>query len=609
MNRKLSCLAGALLAAVPPVVVQAAEERAVVVTATRTAQLADEVLAPMVVITREEIERSQASDLADLLRFRAGFDIGRNGGPGQSTSLFLRGTESNHVMVMIDGVRMNPATIGGAALQNIDPALIERVEVVKGPRSALYGTEAIGGVINVITRRASQGTEANASVAAGSFDTLRFTFGARHAATGGTRLGVDGSAYRTDGFPTFTTSDVDRGHDNRSVNAFLGHRFALLDVELSHYQAKGNTEYLGFSFDPSVPPPPLDQDFENSVTALRLQAEPTSNWVTRLRLSQARDEIDQSQDDDFAHTDRIGLDWQNDVQIGRAHLLTAGIEILREETTAASFGTVFDEERDIDAVYLQDAIEYGAHRGLIAGRYVDYEGFGGHFIWNVEYGYLLTQATRFTVGAGTAFRAPDQTDRFGFGGNPDLEPEESRNVEIGLRHRFSPAQRVALQVFQNDIDNLIEFDFAASGMFNIAEARIRGAEASYEYAAGPWRLAAAATMQDPKSLDSGNQLPRRAKRSATASVSYTADRWQLGTDLLAASNRRDSDFSDAILAGYGLANLTAAVSLGRDWTLRARVENLFDKDYMLADGFRTAERSYLVQLGWRSGGGGQAANP
>lgn len=603
MSRKLSCLTGALLAAVSSFAVHAASDReAVLVTATRTAQLADEVLAPVVVITREEIERLQASDLADVLRLHAGFDIGRNGGPGQTTSLFMRGTESNHALVMIDGVRINPGTIGGAALQNIDPALVERIEVVKGPRSSLYGSDAIGGVVNIITRRGAQGTEANASAGAGSFGTTRFAGGVRHAA-GGTRFGIEASSYRTDGFRPRTDSDLDRGHDNLGVNAYLGRRFARLDLELSHFQAKGNTEYLDFFLDP------LDQDFKNSVTALRLQVEPAANWVMRLRLSQAKDEIDQNQDADFAHTDRRTLDWQNDVQIGRAQLLTGGIEIAREKTEAASFGTVFDEERDIDAVYLQDAIEYGAHRGLLAARYTDYEGFGGHLTWDAEYGYWLTGATRLTAAVGTAFRAPDQTDRFGFGGNPDLEPEESRNVELGLRHRFSPAQRASLQLFQNDIDDLIEFDFVDSLMVNVAEARIRGAEAAYEYAAGRWRFGAGATVQDPRLRATGMQLPRRAKRSATASLVYTADRWQLGADVLAASSRRDSEFSDVVLPGYGIANLTAALSLGHGWTLRARVENAFDKDYTLADGYNTAERSYLVQLAWRYAAGVERTQP
>ncbi|MDR2876570.1 MAG: TonB-dependent receptor [Chromatiales bacterium] len=598
MKSRLFPFAGMLLATSSFISVSSvygADASPVVVTATRTALDVDEVLAPVVVITREQIERQQGMDIADLLRFHAGFDIGRNGGPGQATSLFLRGTDSNHVLVMIDGVRINPGTIGGAALHNLQPELIERIEVVKGPRSALYGSDAIGGVINIITRRATQGDEVDISAAGGSFDTTRFTAGARHASDSGMRFGVDVSSYNTDGFAPSTSSDVKRGHDNLGVNAHVGQRFSLFDVELTHFQAQGNTEYLDFFL------APLDQDFLNSVTALRFEATPSANWRTRLKLSQMKDEIDQNQSEDFAHTDRRTIDWQNDVHLGSAQLLTAGLEFSREQTSAASFGTVFDEDRDIRAAYLQDAIEYGAHRAVLATRYTDYDGFGEQLTWGVDYGYWLTEATRFTAAVGTAFRAPDQTDRFGFGGDPNLKPEKARNVELGMLHRFSPAQRVTLQAFQNDLDQLIEFDFSAGGMINIAQARIRGVELSYEYAAGPWYFLTQATMQDPVSRDSGNQLPRRTKRSVTASLDYTLKRWQLGSDMLLAAERRDSDFSDATLPGYGIVNLHAALALGNGWSLRARVENLFDKEYELAAGFRTAERSYLLQLGWRYG--------
>ncbi|MDX9740264.1 MAG: TonB-dependent receptor [Gammaproteobacteria bacterium] len=570
---------------------------AVVVTATRTAQSADQALAPMVLIEREELERLQAADLGEVLRLHAGLDIGRNGGPGQATSLFMRGTDSNHTLVMIDGVRMNPATIGGAAIHNLDPELIERIEVVKGPRSSLYGSDAIGGVINIITRRAAQGAQADASASAGSHGSNRFAAG-WSLADGDFRYGLRASVYDSDGYAPLTASPIEAGHERVSLDAHAGGRIGALDVELSHVRVSGNTEYVD-SFTLAL----LDQDFLNTVTALRLEATPGSTWVTRLRLSEIRDEIDQNQGVDFAHTQRFAVDWQNDVQLGRAQLLTAGIELMREEADVVSFGSGFDEERDIAAVYLQDAIELGAHRGQLAARHTDYEGFGSHVTWDAQYGYLLTEATRITAAVGTAFRAPDQTDRFGFGGNPDLAPEESRNVEFGLRHRFAPAHGVALQVFQNDIDNLIEFDFIGTGgMTNLGEARIRGVELGYDWASGPWRLISAATLQDPQ-LRSGGQLPRRAKRSLTLGIVHDAKRWQLGADLLATSSRRDSGFSDVILGGYTLLNASALLRLGDDWTLRGRIENLFDRDYALADGFRTGGREARIELAWRYGAG------
>lgn len=566
---------------------------AVVVTANRTAQAADQVLAPVILIEREELERLQAADLGEVLRLHAGLDIGRNGGPGQATSLFMRGTDSNHALVMIDGVRMNPATIGGAAIHNLDPELIERIEVVKGPRSSLYGSDAIGGVINIITRKAAKGMQADASASTGSHGSRRFSAGLSMAETD-FRYGLRASVYDSDGYAPLLASPIEVGHERVSLDAHAGGRIGALDVELSHFRVSGNTEYVdAFTL------APLDQDFLNTVTALRLEATPAENWATRLRLSEIRDEIDQNQGDDFAHTQRLAIDWQNDVQLGRAQLLTAGIELMREEADVFSFGSGFEEERDIAAVYVQDAIEAGSHRGQLAARYTDYEGFGSHVTWDAQYGYLIAAETRITASVGTAFRAPDQTDRFGFGGNPDLAPEKSRNVELGLRHRFAPAHGVALQVFQNDIDNLIEF-VGTRGMTNLGEARIRGIELGYDWSQGPWRLNSSATLQDPR-LRSGGQLPRRAKRSLNAAIVYDAGRWQLGADVLTTSSRRDSEFSDAVLGGYTLLNASAQLRLGDDWVLRGRIENLFDKDYALADGYRTAGREARIELAWRFG--------
>lgn len=585
-------LAGSLLSVS---VVTAQEADPILVTATRTAQIADEALAPVIVITREEIERTQAVDLPELLRLHAGLDIGRNGGPGQAASLFIRGTESNHTLVMIDGVRINPGTIGGAAIHNINPGMIERVEIVKGPRSALYGSEAVGGVINIITRTGADGTRSHAGATAGSFSTSEITAGTRHHREG-RRWGIEVASLDTDGFPTTTGSGLDRGHENDSVNAYAGARLRGLDLEASHFRTTGTTEYIDFLLNPR------DQDFENSVSAVTLRADPLANWTTRVRLSRARDELEQNQGPDFARTERDALDWQNDIQIGMAQLLTAGLWLAREETATLSFGTGFDEDVDINAFYLQDDIDLGAHRLLLAARYSDHDAFGGHTTWDLEYGYRVSADTRVSAALGTAFRAPDSTDRFGFGGDPDLDPEESRNVELGLRHRLAAHQDLAVNVFDNRIENLIEFDFGTSQMVNIGRARIRGVEATYELGTARWDARVAAIIQDPENEITGNQLPRRAKRGLTASLNFTPGRYELGGDLVVAGRRRDSDFSNVRMGGYGVVNLTAGVRLAPGWRLRGRVENLFDKAYELADGFNTAERSYFAEIAYTHGG-------
>ena len=266
------------------------------VTATRSEKLLNELVVGAVVITRAEIESSGATDLAELLRYHAGLEIGRNGGPGQTTSLFIRGTESNHTLVLIDGVEMNPGTIGGAAIQNISPAIIERIEIVKGPRSSLYGSEAIGGVINVITRKAKQ-TGLETRLTYGTYDTKKVT--AHSAFREDDRFASFTLDWNNvDGFPSLRNQTVDRGYDNLSVNLRAGLSINGHAFEFTHWQASGNTEYFGFdtaAFDTGA----LDQDYSNRVTSLSLTSNFTEQWQSKLLLGHANDNIEQNQFDFF----------------------------------------------------------------------------------------------------------------------------------------------------------------------------------------------------------------------------------------------------------------------------------------------------------------------
>ena len=593
--KMISALSAAGLAST----LHAAEESPIIVTATRTAQIADQALAPVIVIDRATIERSAAADVADLLRYHAGIDIGRNGGPGQATSVFIRGTDSNHALVMVDGVKINPGTIGGAALQNISPELIERIEIVKGPRSSLYGSEAIGGVINIITRRAHDGAQGHFGFGTGRYDTRSFNVGAGYDRDDA-HIGFDANAYTTAGFPTRVESDIDSGYRNLSLNAYAGRRFGTFDVDVSHWQTQGKTEYLDFFLTP------LDQDFKNSASAITLKSSPRDAWTSSLKLSQIVDEIDQNQSSDYAHTRRNQFDWQNDVQIDERQLLTAGFWASHERTDSSIFGSGFNETTDISAFFAQDDITLGAHRVLLAARHTQHDSFGGHTTWDAEYGYQWTARTRVTAAVGTGFRAPDATDRFGFGGNPALAPETSRNVELGLRHAIDARQTLAFNAFDNRIENLISF-VDPDGFLgpqpganqNMERARIRGAELSYVYRLQPFTLRLEGIMQDPKNETTGDLLARRAKRSVTASLVYDRGPYRLGADVIAQSQRKDSDFSNTMNAGYGLVNLTAEWRLQRDWSLSGRIENLFDKEYVLADGFNTAGRSVMIAAHYR----------
>jgi len=560
----------------------------IIVTATRTEIPLEQATVPVRVITREDIELSLATDLAELLRFEAGIDIGRNGGPGQATSFFMRGTESNHTLVLIDGVRMNPGTIGGAAIQHISPEVIERVEIVKGARSALFGTDAIGGVINIITRRADE-SHIEGGAGAGSFDS-RSAFLSGGFGNENNQVGFTLDWQDTAGFPPRVGSDIDRGYDNLSLNVHAAHDIGDGEIGLRHWHAEGTVEYLDFFL------APVDQDFRNSVTAFQVDKQFSGRGTSKLIVSHMLDRIVQNQSDDFVESDRFSLDWQHTLAFTE-HTVTAGLFAMQETAKTLSFGSGFEEDTDVAAVFLQDQWIRGRHRSFVAARLTDHEAFRTQTTYNVEYGYELTPDWTLRAGLGRAFRAPDATDRYGFGGNPDLDPEVADEFQVGLGYAPGGRHSADIEFYANDIEDLIEFDFATFTLVNIDTAEIRGMQLGYEYLGDTFSLRGDLVRQRAENTSTGSRLLRRAEESFTLSYTQDIGRHKLGLSVLASGDR--ADFGGATLPGYVVASLTGQVQISAALQLTARVENLFDTDYQTATDFRMQGRSTFVELKYR----------
>jgi len=602
LSRHLALTVLAALGAAAAARADALLENTVIVTATRVPTPADEVLAPVVLIDRATIERSNAGDAAELLRFHAGFDLGRNGGPGQPTALFIRGAESNHTLVLVDGVRINPGTIGLPALQNISPDMIERIEVVKGPRSTLWGSDAIGGVVNVVTRRGSQaGWVMEAGY--GDYDTQRASL------IGGFKLGeaadldLGVSWIDSDGFPTRTTDDTDRGFDNLTANLALRADLGPAEVTVQHWRTQGTSEYSDFFLTP------VDQDFETSTTAAEARLPVGEDGEARVAVNHMEDLIEQNQSADFLETRRDTLDVQYDWKLNSVHALGVGAMYSREKASSESYGEGFKADTDMVNVYVQDRIATGPHLAMLALGYTDHETAGSEVTWNAEYGYAFTDRTRVYGLTGSGFRAPDATDRFGYGGNPDLKPETSRNYEIGVRHSLTPQQSLEVSAFHTDIDDLIDFTVLSYDPFegvnqNVAAARIRGIEAAWAFTGQLWQARVEAIYQEPRDLSDDSWLLRRAQESLTVSLTRAFGPVLLGLDVLATGDRKDFGFpNDVTLDGYVLANLTAEWQATPGFALIARVENLLDEDYELASTFNTPDRGVYVAMRYAPGAG------
>jgi vitamin B12 transporter len=559
----------------------------IVVTATRTPIAIEQVLVPVTVIDRPTIERQGATDLSELLRFQAGLDVVRTGGPGQQTSVFTRGTESNHTLVLVDGVRINSGSVGIAAVENISPEIIERVEIVRGPRTSLYGEDAIGGVINVITRRPAGG-ELEVAAGYGADDTRRLSL-ATGARWGDLEAGLTVNTLKTDGFPVVTGTTQDQGFDNLTLNAVAGTELGAVRTEARLWQSHGTTDYL--AQDCAAFPEPctdvgVDQDYLNRAIALRVSFQPAASWQSALDGSVVTDDVDQNQSADFVRTERRILDWQNTITPGAGHLLVAGLYLADDDVEAISYGApLVTDDTAVSAVYVEDNLNAGRHQLGLAGRYSDHDAYGAKLTWNAEYGFALRPGLRLLATAGRAVRAPNATERYdSFGGNPDLRPEDSVAFGAGLQWEAAPAHRFGVNAYRIDIEDLIGFavrtdPVTGAPIFrqeNIDRAEISGLEVTYDLSGSRWQGRAAVVVQNPEDEATGNTLPRRSQVSFSASLARNLGRHQIGIDLLAVGQRED--FAGQ-LAGYGLANLTGMYAMSPRMELRLRLENLLDRDY------------------------------
>jgi len=423
---------------------------------------------------------------------------------------------------------------------------------------------------------------------------------------------------QTSGFPTYAADTLDSGYKNLSGTAAITTHLGDVELGARYYQATGTTDYANAVYNADYTAfqsfTPLSEHFSNSLYAIHASGDVTDIWHTLVTLSRVVDDLRQQQDDpyalgsmgDFDYTSRDTIDWQNDVKITGARLdqtLTFGAIIYDEQTNSLIYGTGYSVDTHARTYYVQDQIEAGKNRLLLATGVAHYPGFGDHTTWNAEYGYSITSDTLLTMSAGTAFRAPSATDRFGYGGTPNLLPESSHNFEIGMKSRIASYQEITFAAFQNTVDDLIVFVPNPANMIyggenqNVDRARIRGIEASWALRADPWSVLAEASLQDPLNLADNSQLLRRTKHSFTLNGARKIGRGELGVNLLLSGPRPDLDVVSTAPVqngGYLLAAIYGKLNVTPAWSFTARLDNALNRDYQLANGYNTAGRAASI---------------
>jgi vitamin B12 transporter len=605
MSRLVRACAALLLAQASVCAAQPlADDEAVVVTATRTDLRMREAIPHTTVLTAREIRTSAAPDLLSLLRREAGFEFAQNGGIGTVAGTFLRAAATNQVLVLVDGVRVSSLTTGQTQVEQLMLDQVERVEIVRGNVSGLYGSGAIGGVIQVFTRRGRGAPRASVDVGIGAEDSarLRADFSGE---TGSTRFSVNASALRTGGFSAIRpaigpTVNPDRdGYRNRSLSASLEHRFAPgHEAGVRFFSSEGRVEF-------DNPFALSANDVHRGETAVgsvlfyahnRLAAP----WLSKLSLSEGRDRFDNFTNAvavSRTRTRNAQLAWQNDFVLADDHTLSLGFEHLEQRVSSTTaYGRT---AREVDALFAGYQGRWGAHALQLALRSEDYSDFGRARTHFAGYGYDLSREWRLVASASRAFRAPTFNELFfpGFG-NPNLRPERSRAVEAGVQYA-SGAQLVRAVAFRTRIADLI----GGFPIGNINQAELEGVEVSWRGALAGFDVRASLTVQDPVERAGGVERPlvRRAKNYGSFAVSREFGPWRLGGELLASGARPDNHITAfpaqrVVLRRYEVVNLVAAYRVGAQTELLARLDNAMDRRYELAHGYDTQRRKASLLL-------------
>jgi vitamin B12 transporter len=604
--------AALLMALVPGFVF--AQEDAVVVTASRTQQRLRDAIPHTTVLTEKEIRDSQAVDLPTLLRSEAGFEMAQTGGIGAVPSpLSLRGASTARTLILIDGVRMEDAGFSFTALQHIMLDQVERVEIVRGNVSSLYGSNAVGGVIQVFTKRGQGAPAPSASIMAGSRNTSDFHVG-YGGELGDTRFSLLASRFDTRGFSAIDPAaaplanpDPD-GYRNQGLSFSASRRLNRAhEIGAAVFAAEAWIDY-----DRPVFAVPTDEHRSNQELSMLQgwwEARFLEPWKSRLTLAQNVDHRIDTLNGAFSNRSRTRtrqLIWDNELRISAPHALTAGLEGRNQSLdSASSFGADPLREREVSAARVGYVGRLGDHSVQANYRYEDYSDFGAEGTYYLGYGYDVSRAWRVTVSQGTAFRAPTFLDLDPAFGNPALQAERSKTNEIGIQWASGP-HRLRVTVFDTEYQDAI----VLNNLFipqNVQTASNEGIETTYNGVIAGIDLRASLTFQNPVEQDRTNSPPQQAVRRAKTLAALSAFRnfgaLRLGVDWRASGERRDNAITNSTVTvfepAYSVLNLLARYQLSKNIYFGARLENALDQDYRLVSGYNTAGRGVFLTAGWQ----------
>ncbi|MGX8884234.1 TonB-dependent receptor domain-containing protein [Methylovorus sp. SPW-M1] len=588
----------------------------IVVTAARTEQKVSDALGDISVITQDQIQKAGQTTLVQLLAMQPGVQIVQNGGTGKSADIFIRGANATHTLVLIDGLRVSSATTGTTALENIPLDQIERVEILRGPASSLYGADAIGGVIQIFTKSGKGKPRLNASVGLG-------TYGSSSASAGvagrveNTSFSVQAGTSSTNGVSAIANKTLrnynpdDDGYNNRNVSLKLAQHFTENhELGIQGWLNEGTNHYDGGNTSPAANPTNRFDYYGNrrqTLISVYSKNQFTENWMSNFSVGQSEDNLESFSPNtantlkvrSLIKTTQTQYSWQNDITTDLG-LFTLGSE--RREQKVDGTTKFAKDERNIQSYLLGWQYKLGSHQFQANSRLDQNSQFGDKTTGSLGYAYQINPQWRAHALYGTAFNAPTFNQLYSplqgrYIGNPNLKPEEAENGEIGLQ--FSQGgQRISAIYYKNKVDNLIITPSVGTTTppINVNKADLKGLTLSYN---GSWdrtQVYGNADFLRAEDADTGNWLPRRAREHGALGLTQTWGDWQFGSEIESSGHRFDDTANALRLSGYTQVNVFTNYRINQDWSVNARVNNLFDREYELAQNYGTFGTNLFVTL-------------
>ena len=600
----------------------AATLQQVVVTAMRVEQPLADVLSSVSVITRKDIERSQAQTLADLLQGEAGFEFGRNGGPGAVTSFFLRGQDSINTAVLIDGIRASVDQIGSLLVIDIPVQQIERIEILRGNASALYGDAAVGGVISITTRAGGGTPSAYGSVTLGARNTREMLLGYA-GESDGYKLNFNLGSASSNGFSAMNTqqkTSANPDNDGYSAQSMAFRLDKKLNSDLAvgmHFKANTSSSDYDDVDDPTATAADaqvLKKQTQNLGAYLRRNM--TQDWSTTLAFdaSQLRYEDTKngvlyvdcggcSYHNGVSTAHQSEVRWSNNFQAAADTLLNFGVDSTQASYLATG-DSAYDMRKTSVGYYAGVTQNLGklTMRGNVRNDQLLTEntvsGTTGRSDQSARsgllgLGYLLDERWKLTGSLSTGFRAPTAYE---VAATPNVKPEFHHSQEIGLIYTAGVTYARAVYFETRTDDAIISDDGWPETFGNVGRTENKGVEAMLQTQWSGYRVRVSLVSQDPKNLGTGFALARRARNYGSIDVSRMVAGYELGAKVYGADERKNSQYDSVVLAGYSIWSFYASRQIDSEWTLRARVENAFDRQYQLAAGYNTPGAGAFLTL-------------